>query len=59
MSTLRGREIEQALTDIFLGVAFKGLARTIMYGVHMVFLAGKSPFIRSYTVRIYTVLANL
>jgi len=24
-----------------------------IYGVHMVFLAGKSPYIRSYTVQIY------
>jgi len=29
-----------------------------IYGVYMVFLAGKSPYIRSYTVCIYTVLAN-
>ena len=29
-----------------------------IYGVQMVFLAGKSPYIRSYTVQIYTVLAN-
>ena len=36
-----------------------GLARTIyIYGVHTVFVAGKSPNIRSYAVRMYTILAN-
>jgi hypothetical protein len=30
-----------------------GLARTIIYGVYTVFLAGISPNIRSYTVYIY------
>jgi hypothetical protein len=40
-------------------VCVLGLARTIyIHSEHTVFLAGKSPIIRSYTVYIYMVLAS-
>jgi len=55
-SALVTRICAQAVSFLCLclpSVFFLGLARTIyIYGVYTVYLAGKSPYIRSYTVEI-------
>jgi hypothetical protein len=56
-----GREITIHTVIYGVYVVFSGreiTKYTVIHGVYTVNLAGKSPYIRSYTVCVYTVLAN-